>query len=114
MYSREEVVSTEYTKWQWPFSGVHSIVMVKSAQHDEGGGARPPPFTLSTIMSKVVVYTPAEMADTLPLFLLYPYMNSVVVPQHVMSSTEVVCTFLAHIARTVRLLYHETHSKTIL
>jgi hypothetical protein len=25
----------------------------------------------------VVVYAPAEKADTLPLFLLYPYMNSV-------------------------------------
>ncbi len=37
------------------------------------GGARPSPFTLSTITSKVVVYVPAEWADTLPLFLLYPY-----------------------------------------
>ncbi len=31
--------------------------MVKSAQPGEGGGARPPPFTLPTITSKVVVYT---------------------------------------------------------
>jgi hypothetical protein len=36
-----------------------------------------PPFTLSTITSNVVVYAPAERADTLPLFLLYPYMYSV-------------------------------------
>jgi hypothetical protein len=34
------------------------------------GGARPPPFTISTIMLKVVVYAPAERADTLLLFLL--------------------------------------------
>jgi hypothetical protein len=34
------------------------------------GGARPPPFTLSTIMSKVVVYAPADKADKLLLFLL--------------------------------------------
>jgi hypothetical protein len=38
------------------------------------GYARPPPFTLSTITSKVVVYAPAERARTLRLFLLYPYM----------------------------------------
>ncbi len=37
-------------------------------------GACPPPFTLSTIKSKVVVYAP----DTLPPFLLYPYVFSVV------------------------------------
>jgi hypothetical protein len=42
------------------------------------GGARPPPFTISTITYKVVMYAPAERADTLPLFLLYPYMYSVV------------------------------------
>jgi hypothetical protein len=53
-------------------------MMVKSAQPREGGGARPPFFTLSTITSKVVVYATAERADTLPLFLLYPYMYSLV------------------------------------
>jgi hypothetical protein len=36
------------------------------------GSGRPPPFTLSTITSKVVVYASAERADILPLFLLYP------------------------------------------
>ncbi len=56
-------------------------MMVKSAPHGEGEGARPSLFILSTITSKVVTYTPAEMADTLPLFLLYPYMKSVVVPR---------------------------------
>jgi hypothetical protein len=40
--------------------------------------ARPPPFTLPTITSKVVVYAPAERIDTLPLFLLYPYMRATV------------------------------------
>ncbi len=40
-------------------------------------GARPPCFTISTITYKLVVYTLAERADILPLFLLYPYMYSV-------------------------------------
>jgi hypothetical protein len=35
--------------------------------------ARPPPFTISTITYKVVVYAPALRANTLPLFPLYPY-----------------------------------------
>jgi hypothetical protein len=62
----------------WPsLSGVHSILMVKSTQPGEGGGARPPPLTLSTIASTVEVYVPAERADALPQFLLYPYMYSV-------------------------------------
>jgi hypothetical protein len=43
------------------------------------GGASPPPFTISTVTYKVAVYTPAERADTLPLFLLYPYMYSALV-----------------------------------
>jgi hypothetical protein len=38
----------------------------------EFGGARPPPLTLITITYKVSVYTPAERADTLPLFHLHP------------------------------------------
>jgi hypothetical protein len=40
-------------------------------------GAHPPPFTVFTITYKVVVYVPAERANTLPLFLLYNYMYSV-------------------------------------
>jgi hypothetical protein len=32
------------------------------------GGARPPPFITFTITSKVAVYAPAELADTLTLF----------------------------------------------
>ncbi len=38
------------------------------------------PFTLSTITYKAVVYAPAKRADILPLFLLYPYMYSVLTP----------------------------------
>jgi hypothetical protein len=41
------------------------------------GSARPPPFTLFTFTYKVAVYTPAERADILPLFHLYPYVYSV-------------------------------------
>jgi hypothetical protein len=51
---------------------------VKSAQASEGGGSKPTPFTISTITFTVEVYVPAEMTDALPLFLLYPYMYSVV------------------------------------
>ncbi len=50
--------------------------MEKSAQPGEAGGCTPTHFILSTITYKVVVYAPADTADTLPLF-LYPYMNSV-------------------------------------
>jgi len=50
----------------------------KSALAGEDGGARPSSFTLSTIMYKVAVYTPAERADTLTLFHVYHYRYSVV------------------------------------
>ncbi len=67
-------VSTEFREWKLLLSGVHSIMMVKSAQPVvRVGGARPPPFTLSTITSKVVVYAPTQRADTLLLYLLYFY-----------------------------------------
>jgi hypothetical protein len=55
----------------------HTFHHEVSAQAGEGGGARPPPFTISTITYEVVVYAPAERVDALPLFLLYPYMYSV-------------------------------------
>ena len=66
-----------YTECQLPLSGVHSIMMEKLAQPGEGGKCTPFTFTLSTITYKVVVYTPAEREDTLPLFLLHLYMYSV-------------------------------------
>jgi hypothetical protein len=62
-----------HTEWQLPLSGVHSIMMEKLAQDSVGGGARPPPFAIVTITYKVAVYAPAERADTIRLFLLYPY-----------------------------------------
>ncbi len=42
-----------------------------------GGGVCTPTSFHSTITYKVAVDTPAERADTLPLFHLYPYMYSV-------------------------------------
>jgi hypothetical protein len=67
-----------HTEWKPPLSGVHSIMMEKLVQAGEdGGGARPPPFTIVTIAYKVTVYAPAEWADTLTLFHLYRYMYSV-------------------------------------
>jgi hypothetical protein len=63
---------------QLPFSGAHSIMMGKFSQPGVGVGARPSPFTISTITYKVVVYVPDERADTLPIFLLY----SVACPVH--------------------------------
>ncbi len=57
------------------FHGVHSIIVENSAQPVEGGGARLPPFTLSTITYKAEVYASANRAETFPLFLLYPYMH---------------------------------------
>ena len=59
----------------------HSIMMEKLAQPGkvggEGCGARPPLFTINTIMYKVVVYAPAKRAETLLLFLLYSFLYTV-------------------------------------
>ncbi len=45
----------------------------KSALAGEGGGARPPPFTLFTITYKVAVYAPAErqIDRYTPIYTLY-------------------------------------------
>jgi hypothetical protein len=40
--------------WQWPLSGVYSILMVVSAQPGEGGSARPPFFILSNPLTQVL------------------------------------------------------------
>ncbi len=45
-------------------------MMKKSALAGEGGGARPPPFTLFTITYKVAVSDLVERADTSPPFLI--------------------------------------------
>ncbi len=64
-------------EYQWPLFGVHSTMIEKSAQPGKGGGARPSHFTISTITYKVAVYALVERTDTVPLFLLYPYIYSV-------------------------------------
>jgi hypothetical protein len=62
---------TDYTQsGNCYFLAYISIMMEKSAQPGKDGGARPPPITISTITYKIVVFTPAERADTLPLYLL--------------------------------------------
>ena len=86
-----------------PLSGVHSIMLEKLAQPGEGGGARSPTFTISTITCKVVVYAPAERADTLPLFLLYPYKYSVV------TMTEEI----SRLGRRMLYFYHRAHRETM-
>jgi hypothetical protein len=45
-----------HTEWQLAISGVHSIMMEKSALAGEDGGARPPSFTQVTITYKGAVY----------------------------------------------------------
>jgi hypothetical protein len=52
-------------------------MMEKLAQPGEGGECTPAPFTISTITYNVMVYAKVERVDTLPPFLLYPYMYSV-------------------------------------
>ncbi len=58
--------------WQRPLSGLHSIVMVHSAQPGEGGGCTT--FLFYSIyhheQNIVAVYAPAGRVDTLLLFLL--------------------------------------------
>ncbi len=48
--------TTENTEWQWPLSGVQSIMRVKSAQAGEGGGNTLTPFPISTITYKIIVF----------------------------------------------------------
>jgi hypothetical protein len=66
---RQEVGSTEYTQsGDCQFSGVHPIMMEKSALAGKGGWCTPTPFQPITITYKVEVYAPAEWADTSTLF----------------------------------------------
>jgi hypothetical protein len=58
-----------HTEWRLLISGVHPIMMEKSALAGEGGKCTPTPFQPITITYKVGMYAPAERADTLPLFL---------------------------------------------
>jgi len=60
----------------------------KNTMHGKDGWGTPPPFTImyctvstfayKVLVYKVLVYVPAERADTVTLFLLYPYPYSVV------------------------------------
>ncbi len=68
-----------HTERRFPISGVHPILMEKSALAGEGGGCTPTPFQPIAITYKVAVYAPAEWADTLTLFHLYLYMYSLFV-----------------------------------
>jgi hypothetical protein len=52
------------TEWQWPISGVNSIMMEKSALAGKV-------FHSIFHHVKVAVYASAERADTLPVFHLY-------------------------------------------
>ncbi len=65
-----KVADTEYTEWQRPLSGVHSIMTKKSAQAGEGGGCTP--TTVHYTYHHVQSFGVRWRADTLPLFLLYP------------------------------------------
>ncbi len=77
-YSSAVIVgNTEYTEWQQPLSGLHSIMMEKSAQADEVGGARAHPLLLYLpSRTKFVVYALAERGrytlhiSALPLYVL--------------------------------------------
>ncbi len=71
VYTTVCVVSNP-TERQWLISGVHSIMMEKSALTGKGGGVRSPPFTLFTVTYKVAVSAPAERIGAFPLFHLYP------------------------------------------
>ncbi len=62
----EKEVNTEYTEWQRTLSDVHSIMMEKLTQPGEGGGCTPTPFHYFYRHVQVVVYSPAERADTPP------------------------------------------------
>ena len=59
-------------KWKWPISGVHSIMMGKSALAGEGGGPRPSTFNLFTITYKITMYAPVEKADRYTPSLSFP------------------------------------------
>ncbi len=91
-YEKVCVKGTIYLNWRlhrWARSGnvmrkhgswcVHYLMMVNSAQPGKGGrgggGARS--HYISIVTSQVVVYASAERADTLLLFLLYPFISSV-------------------------------------
>jgi hypothetical protein len=112
LYVGSVVGPSEYTQsGNGRFFGIHSIMMEKLAQDDEGGGCTLPPFTIVTISYKVAVFAPVERADTrdrystFPLFYLYQYMYSVggALPPHDLSFSNTV--FHAFLPTNIFLLY---------
>jgi hypothetical protein len=62
-----------HTEWQWPLSGVHSIMMVKPAQPGEVGGCSPTPFhSIYHHERSCIVCAPAESRCTVHT----PYFSS--------------------------------------
>ncbi len=62
--------------WQWPLSDEHSIMMVNSAQPAKGGGGCTSiPFeSIYPHEQKLWCTHQPEKSDTIPLFLLYPFL----------------------------------------
>ncbi len=73
----KRISPTEYTEWQWPLFGMHSIMIEKLARLVRVGGARPSPFTISTMTYKAEVYAPWECRYTPPIPILPLYVLSV-------------------------------------
>jgi hypothetical protein len=66
---------TEYTEWQRPLSGAHSVMMEKSAQAGEGGGGVHTHSLSINILSRTKLWCTLQLRGqilycTLPLFLL--------------------------------------------
>jgi hypothetical protein len=64
--------------WQWPFSSVHSIMMVNQPSL-VSGGVCPPTFNLSTITCNVMVYAPIHssyFSSTLFSSVVFPLLKS--------------------------------------
>ncbi len=76
-----------HTEWQWPISGVHSIMMEKNSLAGEGGGCTPTPFhsiyhhvqSCSVHSSWEGRYTPP--ISSLPLYVLCDY-SLLISPDH--------------------------------
>ncbi len=102
-------MTTEYPEWQWPLSGVHSILIVKWAQPSEGGGCTPF-HTIIAITSNVFGlrsswegrYTPSPI-------LLYPYMYSVGVTGESVSTK----TPIGWELRYIYTVYGEIHPRPV-
>ncbi len=90
--------STEFTEWQWPLSGVYSIMVEKSAQPGAGAGCTLTPFHyiyphVQVLYSGVRCSWEGIYTHCI-VFHLYPYMYSVDYSQrHSVSAWCVACLF---------------------